>query len=85
MAYFRYCGDPAHGGEGPAMVEAFGHRFMRDAPTEVTDKKAAAKLARNSHFEEVDADAAAKMTKAAADAAAKSAQEAKKAAGGNQG
>ncbi len=54
MPYFRYIGDPAHDGEGPDEMVAFGHRFRRGEAVEVTGRLAIFKLSANRHFETVD-------------------------------
>lgn len=54
MAHFKYIGDPATNGSGPAIVEVFGCLFEKGRATEVSDPKAEKKLSRNGHFEKVD-------------------------------
>lgn len=55
MKYFRYIGDPAHGGDGPEIVECHGHRFVKGSdPVQVSDAHAMMKLDGSSHFVRVD-------------------------------
>jgi hypothetical protein len=58
MASFRFIGDPRHGGQGPDNITLLGHRFNRQHATDVSDAGTIAKLAGNSHFIQVVADAA---------------------------
>ena len=56
MPAFRFVGDPHRNGDGPDIIEAFGHAFVRDSGTEVADPVSVAKLRGNSHFAEVKPD-----------------------------
>lgn len=49
---FRFIGDPNNKGDGPNESVHYGYRFNKGVPVEV-DEAVAAKLAKNSHFEQV--------------------------------
>lgn len=49
---FRFIGDPKNAGDGPRESVHYGCRFVKGVPVEVNEK-VAAKLAKNSHFEQV--------------------------------